>query len=154
MGSNLNNFHVTLIRVNICPAWKWFLNSSALETGIKLQNFINYKAINYVLYNFKFNMFTRSCFVHLSILLAKTIFLISVPSQHNITDMGTSTLMMVVKKGLQINLAIKQDSANISNYGVKTIPLDSNVLLISHPSKVTYYTRLYFLCTFLVLKKG
>lgn len=65
-----------------------------------------------------------------------------------------STLMMVVKKGLQINLAIKQDSANISNYGVKTIPLDSNVLLISHPSKVTYYTRLYFLCTFLVLKKG
>lgn len=164
MGSNLNNFHVTLIRVNICPAWKWLLNSSALETGIKLQNFINYKAINYVLYNFKFNMFTRSCFVHLSILLANTIFLISVRSQHNITDMGTgfdlcvccewSTLMMVVKKGLQINLAIKQDSANISNYGVKTIPLDSNVLLISHPSKVTYYTRLYFLCTFLVLKKG
>lgn len=43
------------------------------------------------------------------------------------------------KKGLKINLAIKQDSANISNYGVKTTPLDSNVLLISHPSKVTYY---------------
>ena len=88
-------------------------------------------------------------FVHLSVLLATTIFLISVRSQHNITDMGTgfdlcvccewSTLMMVVKKGLQINLAIKQDSANISNYGVKTMPLDSNVLLISHPSKVTYY---------------
>lgn len=92
-------------------------------------------------------MFTRSFFVHLSVLLAKTIFLISV--QHNITDMGTgfdlcvccewSTLITVVKKGLKINLAIKQDSSNISNYGVKTIPLDSNVLLISHPSKVTYY---------------
>ena len=88
-------------------------------------------------------------FVHLSVLLATTIFLISVRSQQNITDMGTgfdlcvccewSMLMMVVKKGLKINLAIKQDSANISNYGVKTIPLDSNVLLISHPSKVTYY---------------
>ena len=110
-------------------------------------------------------MFTGSFFVHLSVLLAKTIFLISVRSQHNITDIRTgfdlcvccewSTLMMVVKKGLKINLAIKQDSANISNYGgVKTIPLDSNVLLISHPSKVAYYTRLYFLCTFLVLKKG
>ena len=48
-------------------------------------------------------------FVHLSVLLATTIFLISVRSQHNITDMGTgfdlcvccewSMLMMVVKKG-------------------------------------------------------
>ena len=47
--------------------------------------------------------------MHLSVLLATTIFLISVRSQHNITDMGTgfdlcvccewSTLMMVVKKG-------------------------------------------------------
>ena len=52
-------------------------------------------------------------FVHLSELLATTIFLISVRSQHNITDMGTgfdlcvccewSMLMMVVKKGLKIN---------------------------------------------------
>ena len=47
--------------------------------------------------------------------------------------------MMVVKKGFRINLAIKQDSANITNYGVKTIPLGSNILHISHQSKVTYH---------------
>ena len=46
---------------------------------------------------------------------------------------------MVVKKGLKKNLVIKQDSANMSNYGVKTIPLDLNILLISLPSKVAYY---------------
>lgn len=123
---------------------------SALETGIKPPNFINYKAINYVLYDFKFNMFTRSFFVHLSLLLAKTIFLIFVHQNTILLIWGLgsicvcvccewSTLIMVVKKGLKKNLVIKQDSANMSNYGVKTIPLDLNILLISLPSKVAYY---------------
>lgn len=62
---------------------------------------------------------------------------------------------MVVKKGLKKNLVIKQDSANMSNYGVKTIPLDLNILLISLPSKVAYYKQdCISHAPFLVFKKG